>query len=281
MKLLSAAVWASVAVAFSNSSPHLLLSSVARLDSALSQQQGQTASSTHDFDQLVTEAIAGCPADSYVFVSQPGMHAADLEDALVTPFLHRIAALAKSSFSNSHVFGTPGSSREAPQDALRHLEEQCGAKTVAVDGSTGNFDVYVDTQPRVLSVSLDALPAGQGARDMALKANDDVLKRVLSRLPSPNYILVFVSSPDSDGERQESMSFTSQAEGRDDGGRPEVRDNVFAKYQFFSPGIFMSIIVSLLLVAVMLFALSWISSLQISYGAFEKDPELVRQKKTN
>lgn len=273
---------AAPALAFSNSSPHVILSSVASLDSALPNSV-QQASSARDFDDLVNQAIVGCPADTYVFVSQPGLHASDLEDASVTPFLHRIVGLAKSSFVSNHVFSDT-EDRQLPQDALSHLEETCGAAQVSVDGSSGKFEQYVDTKPRILQVQLDELTDETGdARDAALKAHDNVLKAVLGRLPSPNYVLVYVSSPGQnqvEQEKEEEYQFSTQQHTREHSDE-KVKDNLFQKYQFFSPGIFMAIIVSLLLVSIMLFALNWIGSLQISYGAFEKDPELVRQKKQN
>ncbi|AOW02261.1 vacuolar ATP synthase subunit S1-domain-containing protein [Yarrowia lipolytica] len=266
------------ALAFSNSSPHVILSSVASLDSSLSNSV-QQASSARDFDDLVNHAIVGCPADTYVFVSQPGLHASDLEDAALTPFLHRVVGNAKSSFVSNHVFSD--TERQLPQGALMHLEETCGAANVIVDGRTGKFATYVDTKPRIMQVQLDELTNETGEeREAVLKAHDNVLKAVLGRLPSPNYMLIYVSSPGHNQiEEEEEYQFTQQhtREESDE----KVKDNLFQKYQFFSPGIFMAIIVSLLLVSVMLFALNWIGSLQISYGAFEKDPELVRQKKQN
>ncbi|KAG5361037.1 Protein BIG1 [Yarrowia sp. B02] len=270
---------ATPALAFSNSSPHVILSSVASLDSSLA-SAGQQASSARDFDDLVNQAIVGCPADTYVFVSQPGLHASDFEDASVTPFLHRVVSQAKSSLVSNHVFSD--TERQLPQDALAHLEETCGAAQVAVDGSTGGFERYVDTKPRILQVQLDELTDETGeSREAVLKAHDNVLKAVLGHLPSPNYVLVYVSSPGQNQEQQQEEEYQFTQQHTRDESNEKVKDNLFQKYQFFSPGIFMCLIVSLLLVTVMLFALNWIGSLQISYGAFEKDPELVRQKKQN
>lgn len=263
------------ALAFSNSSPHVILSSVESLDSAFS-VAGQQASSARDFDDLVNQAIVGCPADTYVFVSQPGLHASDLENAEVTPFLHRIVGQAKSSFVSNHVFSD--TERVVAQDVLMHLEDSCGAQQVEVDGSNGQFERYVDTKPRILQVQLQELAEQTGeAREAVLKAHDNVLKAVLGHLPSPNYVLVYVSSPSHIEEEEYKLTQQHSREHSDE----KVKDNLFTKYQFFSPGIFMSIIVSLLLVTVLLVALKWVGSLQISYGAFEKDPELVRQKKQN
>ncbi|ODV96857.1 hypothetical protein PACTADRAFT_32355 [Pachysolen tannophilus NRRL Y-2460] len=50
----------------------------------------------------------------------------------------------------------------------------------------------------------------------------------------------------------------------------DTNSNLFTKYQFFTPGIWMGTVVSLFLIAIFSVALKWTSSLQISYKAFEK-----------
>lgn len=56
------------------------------------------------------------------------------------------------------------------------------------------------------------------------------------------------------------------------------KHDLFSKYQFFSPGIWMCTIVSIFLVFVLSVALSWITSLEISYKAFDKPIDF--EKKT-
>lgn len=46
--------------------------------------------------------------------------------------------------------------------------------------------------------------------------------------------------------------------------------NLFTEYQFFTPGVWLSIIVSLFLVFVASTAISWITSIELSYKSFEK-----------
>lgn len=52
-----------------------------------------------------------------------------------------------------------------------------------------------------------------------------------------------------------------------------VRRNapLFEKYQFFTPGIFMGLLVSFLLISILSVAISAVSSLQVTYAAFEKE----------
>lgn len=52
-----------------------------------------------------------------------------------------------------------------------------------------------------------------------------------------------------------------------------ISDNrpLFEKYQFFTPGLFMGLLVTLLLLSILFVALRAISSLEVSYAAFEKE----------
>lgn len=47
-------------------------------------------------------------------------------------------------------------------------------------------------------------------------------------------------------------------------------NNLFTNYQFFTPGIWMTLIISSFLIFILYNALGWVSSLEISYKAFDK-----------
>ncbi|CAI5759027.1 unnamed protein product [Candida verbasci] len=51
-------------------------------------------------------------------------------------------------------------------------------------------------------------------------------------------------------------------------------DNLFTHYQFFTPGLFSAILVSLFLIFILVNALSWLTSLEITYESFEKQVDL-------
>lgn len=53
--------------------------------------------------------------------------------------------------------------------------------------------------------------------------------------------------------------------------------SLFTKYQFFSAGIFMCLIVSFFLVFVLVNALSWLNSIEITYQSFEKQVDLEKK----
>lgn len=56
----------------------------------------------------------------------------------------------------------------------------------------------------------------------------------------------------------------------DDKKKEKKNSNLFTEYQFFTPGVWLSIIVSLFLVYVATTAISWITSIELSYKSFEK-----------
>ncbi|KAK2071731.1 hypothetical protein P8C59_006135 [Phyllachora maydis] len=56
---------------------------------------------------------------------------------------------------------------------------------------------------------------------------------------------------------------------------------LFVKYQFFTPGIFMSLIVLIILLSILGVGLRALSSLEVSYGAFDKEMGPAAQKKQN
>lgn len=60
--------------------------------------------------------------------------------------------------------------------------------------------------------------------------------------------------------------------------KADKKSNLFTKYQFFTPGIWLCLIVSLFLIYVLNTALGWITSIQVTYKSFEK--QIDYEKKT-
>lgn len=54
---------------------------------------------------------------------------------------------------------------------------------------------------------------------------------------------------------------------------------LFQKYTFFTPGIFMGLVVSFILVMILYVAISAVASIQVSYAAFDKENGPAAQKK--
>lgn len=66
--------------------------------------------------------------------------------------------------------------------------------------------------------------------------------------------------------------------GNSDGVAATKNSNLFTNYQFFTPGLWSALIVVFFLVYVTVTAVSWISSIQTSYGAFEKQIDFEKKE---
>lgn len=273
------------ASAFSNSFPFAAFASEASLDFAVNEEM-MTQSSPEIAATL--GSVYGCPADAYILVNQPGVHASDLRhDA---PHLSALLSEAESSIESSYMlYDAPAVLDQISDSVVNH----CGGKKITVDTRTGGFPPYVDTAPRVISLDFDPLSTDKSVRRNQLRDNDAMLYSVTTLLPSRNYIIVYTaqqadstSGDSSDSSSSSDSAFkitgTSVREEDDDNkdnnkddnkdGKDKKYDSLFVNYQFLSPGIWMTMVVSLLLLLVLLQAMSWIAELQVSYKAFEPAP---------
>lgn len=62
-----------------------------------------------------------------------------------------------------------------------------------------------------------------------------------------------------------------------DGSNVKVNANLFTTYQFFTPGTLLGIIVAGFLVSILYAALSWITSIQITYSSFDKQVDFEKK----
>ncbi|KAI9875445.1 MAG: hypothetical protein M1830_008470 [Pleopsidium flavum] len=153
-------------------------------------------------------------------------------------------------------------------------------------------------KPRVIRVDFPPLPAGTG-RAAKLAENDAFLASIIDLLPSPKYTVIYTTTPVSANQRP--LVSESRVYEMDDTFASSVHmdlkrdfsihdrvssDNttlssgpLFEKYQFFTPGIFMGLLVGFLLLSILYVAISGVASLQVSYAAFDKEMGPSGQKK--
>lgn len=278
IKLAVLASAISGASAFSNSFPFAAFASEASLDFAVNDEM-MTQSSPEIAATL--GSVYGCPADAYILVNQPGVHTSDLRhDA---PHLSTLLSEAESSIESSHMLYDARSVLDQISDSVVN---HCGGKKITVDTRTGGFARYVDTTPRVISLDFDPLSTDKSVRRNQLRDNDALLYSVTTLLPSHDYIVIYTAqqadsnSGDSSGSGDSAFKIAGTSVREEDNdnkgdnkdGKDKKYDSLFANYQFLSPGIWMTMVVSLLLLLVLLQAMSWIAELQVSYKAFEPAP---------
>lgn len=129
-----------------------------------------------------------CLLDAYLLIDQPGLMYEDLLDDHrdAWPFLRRYATLSSLIVGLSWL--------QVPLD-FDHVESYivrtCEAEAVRVDGTEGPD--YYDVRKRVLRVRLRPLPLDERRYDVA-KENDEIIRKILRKLPSPHYTIIMSST---------------------------------------------------------------------------------------
>ncbi|MCJ1234097.1 hypothetical protein MMC14_002055 [Varicellaria rhodocarpa] len=277
--------------AFQDTSPFIFFSTSEIL--ASSPQIVSASSLSHKIDAALQE----CPSDAYVIVSQPGVNAADFSGKHSSPHLRKWASgkdkRIRSSFTVTDVLG-----RMDTGTMMETLERKCSAGILNVDASTGLFEVVDDVRPRIIKLDFPTLSAG-GKRLHEPYENGLFLTSVLDILPSPNFTVIYTTTPISTGYQRlvsESKSYEMDESPllsahmdlkRDLSAHPRAASNgstvnngpLFEKYQFFTPGIFMGLLAGLILVSILYVGISAVASLQVTYSAFDREMGPAAQKK--
>ncbi|KAL2129372.1 hypothetical protein VTI74DRAFT_7890 [Chaetomium olivicolor] len=286
MRLFTAATLlacaASKAQAFSDSSPFVLFSTADLPNpDPSSTTQLQTAS------QVLTNLkslLASCPTSRYILVSQPNMHASDLRDELDGHKCHmpNLCAVQQQPGSDGNrkttgwaVAEVVGQVSGRPIEA--YVKQVCGEK---------------GREARIERVELRHLPAvsekGSAGREEVLGDNDHELGKMLGVLDDDYTVMVF-SDPNEFKPYEPEFAEPVHMDLRRWAEEPEVvasmKSNstanppLFEKYQFFTPGIFMAFIVLAVILSILGVGLKALASLEVSYGAFDKEMGPAAQKK--
>ncbi|KAL9581003.1 MAG: hypothetical protein Q9203_006072 [Teloschistes exilis] len=135
------ALGASLANAFIDTSPFFLFSTSELLTSLPQITSSETVTKS------VISQLSNCPSDTYVVVSQPGVHAEDYSDRYAASHLRKkIQAEDKRIRSVATVTDVLG---DINADTLvRAIEEKCGAALLRVDASSSSSLIpQSNTQP--------------------------------------------------------------------------------------------------------------------------------------
>ncbi|MCJ1262037.1 hypothetical protein MMC22_001906 [Lobaria immixta] len=253
--------------------------------------------SAASLSKTITSELRKCPSDTYVIVSQPGVNAADYHDRFSAPHMRQnIAGNNKNIRSSMTVPNVVGA---LDADSLsKEVQEKCGAEVLLVDASSGSFKIGETVKPLIINVDFPALPA-ENDRASKLVEHDSFLASILNLLSSSKYTVLYTTTPIS----SEQLSTMAMAEDyqietnfqtavhmglkRDfSAHRRESNDSttprsapLFEKYMFFGPGLFMGLLATFLLLSILYVGISGISSLQVSYAAFDREMGPAASKK--
>lgn len=262
--LAGALALAGPSAAFSDSSPLILLSTsstpVTHASNHFQTSPGAMAGAK--------SILAACPSKRYLFVSQPGINSVELSGSASSDCaMPHLCQVASNDLSIQTKFIVPEVLGPLTNAGLADLVKMaCGEK-------------YQD-----ITVEELTLPPLTSDRAGSLADSDAILSKSLDKLTSSDsYTILFVGTP---GEQTYDPEFDDRLRmelKRDvsSSGNESKRDTrpLFEKYQFFTPGIFMAIITAIVLFSILLVGLRALGSLEVSYGAFDKDMSPAAQKK--
>lgn len=266
--LLGAAVLSS---AFKNTSPHFISCPHSAVNGA---PKASSFLSSTAFEELADSAIASCSSNTYIVIHQPGIHASDFRFSKASPHLKR-ALGSQRAFEYPYVHGDSVN--------LDHLQEvainKCGAGLISIDPATGSFTIMEEGEaqvPKFLRLELDPLPADRVERMTQLADNDRFLNTLLSSFEDNNgATIVYTSSP----PLHVPLARRDVAEEPFLGNSTLPIGGLFKRYQYFTPGLFMGLLTGIILFSMLAVALRAISSIEISYHAFDRQSQQQQQQK--
>ncbi|CAG9943161.1 unnamed protein product [Clonostachys rosea f. rosea IK726] len=269
--------------AFSDSSPWVVLST-----SSFDQNNASNIQTSAQIVEATKKALQSCPTDRYLLVNQPGISALDLQASKDCHMPHLCHAVEDKSISGklmaSEVVG------DVKHTGLEDfIKEACAKKTgisveaielssPAKNDRAGSLAQSGMMRPNRGYLKLGADPfidAAFAAKLEDLKNDKSYTVIFYSSAVEPVYEADFADPAHLELRRNvESpvLRREKKTSGRDN-------RNLFEKYQFFTPGIFMGLIVVIFLFAILYVGVSALGSLEVSYGAFEKDVSPASQKK--
>ncbi|ESZ94597.1 hypothetical protein SBOR_5008 [Sclerotinia borealis F-4128] len=283
---------AAVVQAFKDTSPFLLFSS-SELPPSM-QIESQELDTTSSILRNTKSFLSTCPSDVYIIIQQPALAVSDFSALDSIP--HMKAAISdsrvKATYSVTDVIYEGGNLAE---ELAEHIEASCGKKVerrnnVGLESADGNAN-------GVIVSNFNALSTEKVSRAEELNDQDVMLNSVfyehLSR--GPEYTVIYTTTPLGSVLQQDepelpiyNAEFDATAHidlKRDFRIKSDNSTNahdtrpLFEKYQYFTPGIFMGLVVGIIFLSILYVGLSAVSSLQVSYGAFDKEMGPSAQKK--
>ncbi|ATZ51263.1 hypothetical protein BCIN_06g06800 [Botrytis cinerea B05.10] len=277
--------------AFKDTSPFLLFSS-SELPSSMEIER-QELDTTSSVLQNAKSFLSTCPSDVYIIIQQDALAASDFSVPESVP--HIKAAIADSrvraTYSVADVMHEDGN---LAGEIAEYIEKACGQK---VERRVVGHESTNGTGNGVIVSQFDALSTETEARAEEFNDIDYMLNNVYyQHLPNgPEYTVIFTTTPvgsvleqhnselpvyNAEFDSTSHIDLKRDFRIRADNSTKELdRRPLFEKYQYFTPGIFMGLVVGILFLSILYVGLSAVSSLQVSYGAFDKEMGPSAQKK--
>lgn len=138
---------------------------------------------------MLKKLITQCSSDAYVIVDQPGLTYEDLTDKKREdwPFL------VNYLYMSSTIVGLPRVESGLDLDFLEeYIINTCDAEAINVWHDDDNeVAEYFDVRKRVIKVTLSPVTGDRAAH---LREHDELIRKILRKLPSPHYTLILTST---------------------------------------------------------------------------------------
>ncbi|KXL51402.1 hypothetical protein M433DRAFT_170531 [Acidomyces richmondensis BFW] len=277
---------ATSALALKDASPFFVISSEPLTSDLVQSKQIATSESV---EEGILQSTLSCRHALIFFVSQPGTTAEDIQDAKGLPKLKKRSECSKIwSAEIPQVLGTVDINRMAHE-----IKSTCD--TQDVQESYGNSVTPLNVQSAVVRIYLPGIN---------MVAEDDYLDTIIVNATKKTepYVLFYTSSQQlniqeqieqdhpyemdepypsalhtdlkRDLEHHKKSAHTNIVRRQSSSktvDNAQLNLPLFETYQFFTPGIFMGLIVSLLLFVILYVGVSAIAGLDVSYMAFSKE----------
>ncbi|KAK5100708.1 hypothetical protein LTR70_001391 [Exophiala xenobiotica] len=289
--LLSAlALAVSCAYGYENSSPLFIYST-----SSLKIDSIPDLASASTIEPILLDSLKSCPTKNYLVVSQPGVSADDFSTSRNTPLLRDRLSMTLPGQTSLQVRDVID--RLDPSVITEHIAKTCSRSTLHIDTTSMIIpDFQGNTQERVFHAEMPALHVNLSPdeRHVILLQHDTYLSSMIDTyFKNEDYTLIYATTsvhaqqnsiPASESQEYEAelpvadmmhsgelrRSLAKRKEGLTSN-QTVVDGPLFDKYQFLSPGIFMGLFVGLILLSILYVGISALSSLEVTYGAFNKE----------
>jgi len=278
--------------AFKDTSPFVLFST-SEIPSTFDAPSYRQLEHSRDVLRKTKDLLSSCPSDQYIIVSQPGVHATDFATSKSTAVLFRKAFEREKIGTRTNVPEVVG--EIDAEDLQNYIQSHCDADVVRVDLSVAIPELELKS-PQVIRADFPNVPSAAPKRKAILQEHDMQLDTILNSVRGSRYTVIYTTTPPTDVithstsyepsfveplHTEMKRQFNLQRRADEDNTNSTVPSNapLFEKYQFLTPGLFMSFLVGLILLAILAVGINAVASLQVSYGAFDKEMGPAAQKK--
>lgn len=138
---------------------------------------------------MLKKLITQCSSDAYVIVDQPGLTYEDLTDKKRENWPFLINYL----YMSSTIVGLPRIEPGLDLDFIEnYIINTCDAETINVWHDDDNeVTDYFDVRTRVIKITLSPITGDRGGH---LREHDDLIRKILRKLPSPHYTIIMTST---------------------------------------------------------------------------------------